>query len=83
MMHMTTSEIVGLTAPVMFLYAYGMISLGRWQSTMFKYHLLNFLGAAAVLISLIDHYNLPVLFLEICWGAISVVGMVKAQRSTR
>lgn len=78
---MTLSEIIGLTAPVLFLYAYGMITLGKWSSESLRYQLLNFLGAVAILISLIDHWNLPVFILEICWGAISVFGIVKLWRA--
>lgn len=77
---MTLSEIIGLTAPVLFLYAYGMITLGKWSSESLRYQVLNFLGAIAILISLIDHWNLPVFILELCWGAISVYGIVKIVR---
>lgn len=77
---MTLSEIIGLMAPVLFLYAYGMITLGKWSSESLRYQVLNFLGAIAILISLIDHWNLPVFILELCWGAISVYGMVKIVR---
>lgn len=77
---MTLSELIGLAAPVLFLYAYAMITLGRWSPESLRYQVLNFLGAVAILISLIDHWNLPVFILEICWGAISVYGIVKVFR---
>lgn len=80
---MTLSEIIGLMAPVLFLYAYGMITLGKWSSESLRYQVLNFLGAIAILISLIDHWNLPVFILELCWGAISVYGMVKVLRARK
>ncbi len=79
-MDMTLSDVIGFTAPVLFLYAYAMVSLGRWQAEMFRFHLLNFLGATAILVSLTSHWNLPVCILEGCWGAISVYGMLKALR---
>ncbi len=77
---MTLTELIGLAAPVLFLYAYAMITLGRWSPESLRYQVLNFLGAVAILISLIDHWNLPVFILEICWGAISVYGIVKVFR---
>jgi hypothetical protein len=80
-MEMTASEIIGLTAPILFLYAYAMITLGRWQPDSMRYQVLNFLGAIAILVSLLDHWNLPVFILETCWGAISVFGIVKALKS--
>jgi len=80
---MTLSEVIGLTAPVLFLYAYAMITLGRWSPDSLRYQVLNFLGAVAILISLIDHWNLPVFILELCWGAISVYGIFKVLRRSR
>ena len=79
-MELTLVGIIGLTAPVLFLYAYAMVSLGRWQSTMLRFHVLNFIGAILLLISLTEQWNLPVCILESCWGLISVYGMVKALR---
>lgn len=75
---MSTSEIIGLSAPILFLYAYGMITLGRWNADSLRYQVLNLLGVIAILVSLIDQWNLPVFILEICWGAISVYGIRKA-----
>lgn len=82
-MEISTSEMIGLTAPGLFLYAYAMITLGRWSAESLRYQVMNCLGAIAILISLIDHWNLPVFLLEICWGAISVYGIVKALRTRR
>lgn len=70
-------QITGMLAPVLFLYAYAMVSLGRWPSTAFKFHILNFLGGAFILLSLTRQWNLPVCILEICWCSISIVGMLK------
>jgi E3 ubiquitin-protein ligase DOA10 len=80
---MSAIGILGLSAPVLFLYAYAMLSFGRWGVHSLKYHLLNFLGAVFILISLIEQWNLAVCILEACWGAISVAGMVKAVRARK
>jgi paired small multidrug resistance pump len=82
-MEWTLSEIIGLTAPILFLYAYAMITLGRWQPESMRYQVYNFVGAIAILISLIDHWNLPVFILEICWGAISIYGIMKALKARK
>ena len=82
-MELSTSEIIGLTAPILFLYAYAMITLGKWSADSLRYQVMNFLGAIAILVSLIDHWNLPVFILEICWGAISVYGISKALKLRR
>ena len=79
-MNITLYDVIGLTAPAMFLYAYLMVSIGRWSSSNLWFHLLNLLGAVAILVSLAHDFNLPVFILEICWGTISVYGIVKARR---
>ncbi len=80
-MTMTLTDLIGLAAPVLFLYAYAMISIGRWKPEMLRFQVMNFFGAVAILISLTTHWNLPVCILETCWGLISVYGMVKALRA--
>ena len=76
-------DIIGLTAPVLFLFAYAMISLGKWQAESLRFQVMNFLGAIAILISLSKDFNLPVCILECCWGAISVYGIVKALKARK
>ncbi len=82
-MNITLIGLIGLTAPVLFLYAYAMISLGKWNAEMLRFHVLNFLGAVALLISLTEQWNLAVCILEGSWAAISVYGIVKALRMRR
>ncbi len=77
-MTITFYDLIGLTAPAMFLFAYLMVSIGKWTSNMLRFHLLNLLGAIAMLISLSHNWNLPTAVLECFWGVISVYGMVKA-----
>jgi len=72
--------ILGLVAPALFLYAYAMVSLGRWPSTAPKFHLLNLLGGLFILLSLTRQWNLPIFVLEICWCSISLFGLMKARR---
>lgn len=73
-------QILGLVAPVLFLYAYAMVSLGRWPSTAMKFHVLNLLGGVFILLSLTVQWNLPVFVLEICWCSISAYGIWKSRR---
>jgi hypothetical protein len=79
-MTFTWIDIIGLTAPVLFLFAYAMISMGKWNADMLRFQLMNFFGAVAILISLTKDWNLPVFILEFCWGAISVYGIIKILR---
>ena len=77
-MSLSLYQLIGLLAPVMFLTAYAMVSLGRWRSTQLRFHVLNLLGAGFILVSMIEQWNLPVCFLEVCWGSISLYGIAKA-----
>ena len=74
---------IGLVGPVLFLYAYGMVSLGRWQPAMLRYHVLNFLGALCLLASLLLQWNIAVCIMECSWGSISLYGMAKALRAPK
>jgi hypothetical protein len=76
-----TIQILGLIAPALFLYAYAMVSMGRWPSTAIKFHVLNLLGGAFILLSLTQQWNMPVFVLEICWCSISVYGIWKAKKA--
>ncbi len=73
--------IFGLIAPVLFVYAYAMVSIGKWQSTALKFHVLNLLGGGFILLSLIAQWNLSIFILEICWCSISAYGIYKAHRA--
>ncbi len=73
-------DAIGISAFVFFLGAYAMVSFGRWQPESMRFQAMNLIGVIAILISLSKDFNLPIFALEICWGAISVWGMVKARR---
>ena len=73
-------DAIGMCAPVLFLFAYAMISLGKWSPESLRFQVMNLTGAIALLISLTKDFNLPVFILESCWGLISVYGITKALR---
>ena len=72
---------VGLMGPVLFTWAYLQLSLGKWTGAMMRTHVLNMLGAIAILISMIRFPNKPMLVLEVCWLAISLYGVWRAKRA--
>lgn len=82
-MELTPIGFIGLTAPVLFLIGYAMISLGKWSADMLRFHIVNLLGAVALLISLTEQWNLPVCILETCWGMISIYGIVKTLKQRK
>lgn len=71
---------IGLIGPALFLWAYLQLTLGNWTASMMRPHVLNLIGAIAVMISLSHRMNLPTFALEICWAAISVYGIARAKR---
>jgi len=71
---------IGLIGPVLFVWAYLQLSLGNWNAGMVKPHVLNLIGALAVMVSLSHRMNLPTFALEICWAAISVYGIARASK---
>ena len=42
------------------------------------FNLINLLGAILLLVSLSVHFNLAAVVLEVCWGLIALVGLIKA-----
>jgi hypothetical protein len=54
----------------------GWLAPGGW-----RFPAINLLGAALVLVSLIDAWNLPSAVLECFWGAISLYGLVRSLRA--
>jgi hypothetical protein len=76
---MPLPQLIGLAGPPLFLYAYAMVSLGKWKAVQLRFHLLNFLGALAILYSLTAQWNLAICILECCWASVSVVGMMRSK----
>ena len=64
----------------LFLFAYAMVNLGRWNEHEFRFHLPNFLGAILMIISLIGSWNLPIFVLDIFWASIAAYGMWRARK---
>lgn len=77
---------VGIAGTLMVLVAFFLLQAGRLSGTSLVYQLLNLLGAAGVLVSLLGEFNVSVFLLEGVWVAISAYGIarsVKARTSVR
>jgi len=61
--------------------AFFLLQAGRLAGTSIVYQLLNLLGAAGVLVSLLGAFNLSVFALELTWVLISAYGIVRSLRS--
>lgn len=71
---------IGLCGVGLFLWAYAMINLGLWTEHQVRFHVPNLVGACCMIISLLHSWNLPTFVLEICWGSIAMLGIVRAKR---
>jgi paired small multidrug resistance pump len=74
---------IGLLGVAVMLWAFFLLQAGKLRGDAFVYQLLNALGAAAVLLSLIHDFNLSAFVIESCWVAISLYGMLRGMRARR
>lgn len=72
--------IVGLIGMIVVLLAYFLLQARKLHGNGMIYLLMNALGSAAIIVSLIYRPNLPSLVLEIAWLAISIYGLVRGRR---
>jgi paired small multidrug resistance pump len=74
---------IGMAGTLMVLGAFLLLQSGRLSGTGFIYQLLNLLGAAGVLVSLLGTFNVSVFLLELTWILISGYGMVRSFKGRR
>lgn len=72
--------VVGLLGMLVTLLAYFLLQVRRLSGNGLVYQLMNALGSAAIIVSLLYAFNLPAMILEIAWLAISLYGMVVGWR---
>ena len=76
-------DIAGLAGVAVMLWAFYLLQAGKLHGHSFVYQLMNALGAGAVLLSLVNDFNLSAFVIETCWVAISVYGMIRARGRRR
>ena len=75
---MNIYDAIGTFGSGLIIITYLLLQLERLQSTSTIYSLLNAVGAALILISLIVSFNLPAFIIEAFWLLISLVGIYRA-----
>ncbi len=73
------ADIVGLIGSALVVTAYAYNNLSA-RTDLLLFNLLNLVGAILLGASLTVHFNLASMALEIVWGSIASVGVVKAWR---
>lgn len=72
------SNYVGLFGVLLILLSYMLLQLHMMSVRDFIYSFLNLIGAICLLFSLMYHWNLASVVIEIIWMLISVYGIVKS-----
>jgi hypothetical protein len=76
MMGYSWHDVVGNLGVVLIVATYLLLQLGRLSSRQLSYSLLNALGAALVVVSLLFEFNLSAFIVELFWLVISLLGIV-------
>lgn len=71
------SDFVGISGVALILIAYFLLQIEKLSGQGLGYLLLNATGAVLILVSLSQTFNLASFVIEICWLAISVMGLSK------
>lgn len=74
------ANIVGMMGTAMVVAAYVLLQTNRLDPKGFAYNFWNLLGAVLLLLSLLVHFNLASLVIEIFWIAASLVGFYNLYR---
>jgi len=69
---------IGILGTAMVLAAFFLLQAGKIHGNRLAYQLLNLVGAACVLVSLVGKFNFPVFLLESAWIVISAYGIVRS-----
>jgi multidrug transporter EmrE-like cation transporter len=75
--------VVGLLGMLVTLLAYFLLQARRLNGNGLAYQLMNAVGSAAIIVSLVYAFNLPAMILEIAWLAISIYGIVVGWRAAK
>ncbi|MDZ7644390.1 MAG: hypothetical protein U5K76_09385 [Woeseiaceae bacterium] len=69
-------DVVGTLGVLFIVGTYFLLQLGRLHSTLLSFSILNAAGAALILVSLTQEFNLAAFLIESIWLLISVYGIV-------
>ncbi len=82
-MQMDIFQWLGFAGMLCIVYAYYLLQAQKSSFDSLDYQLLNLVGAALLTISLLVHFNLGSLLIEIFWIAITVYGMIKNRKERK
>lgn len=74
---------IGSLGVVLILFAYFLLQTDRIHAQAIPYSVMNLLGATFIAVSLLYDFNFSAFVIEVCWIAISIVGIVRTVRRRR
>ena len=74
---------LGFAGMICIVIAYFFLQLGMYDIHALNYQLLNLVGAIALIISLLVHFNLGSFLIEVFWIMITLYGLFKTLRNKR
>jgi hypothetical protein len=75
------SNTIGIIGVILVLIAYYLLNTDKINALDMRYLLLNLIGSVLILVSLMFHWNLSSVIIEIAWIAISLIGIYRAKYS--
>lgn len=78
-----SSNFIGIFGVLLTLIAYYFLNINKLSANSLSYLFLNFFGSWLILFSLMFHWNLSSVIIEIAWISISLIGLVRAYRSLK
>ena len=82
-MSMTVEDWIGIAGAMLIVIAYLLVQLRRLDALSLSFSLANGIGAAGIIFSLLNDFNLSAFAIEVFWLAISLYGVVRALRSRK
>lgn len=71
------ADYVGIVGVLLTLIAYYLLNINKICSMSMTYLFLNFFGSCMLLFSLLFHWNLPSVLIEVAWIGISIIGIYR------
>jgi hypothetical protein len=75
-----TSDIIGICGSALFIGAFIYANMAQTLNKLL-FNALNLIGAILLLISLSVNFNLAAVVLEVAWGIIALIGLIRALRA--
>ena len=74
-MNYSFTDFIGNLGVFLIIVSYLLLQLKKVESTTLSYSLMNLVGAALVIVSLLENFNISAFIIEVFWVLISFIGV--------